>query len=111
MSPISLTVQFLDPLTTVISSHCHTKPQKSEAFEEIRQVFLDRISYHMASLVQYGSYGDMNTTYTSTMLYHVIKFVSETYTLQEDTTCNRKIISAGEIFIKLQYLIISFKLC
>ena len=40
----------------------------------------------MTSLVQYGKYGAMHTTYTTTMHYYVIKFVLEPYTLQDDTT-------------------------
>ena len=39
----------------------------SEAFEDINQVVLDGISYKMASLVQSGKYGAMNTTDASTM--------------------------------------------
>ena len=58
----------------------------------------------MASLVQYGRYGTTNTTDTSTMGYYVITFVSEAYTLQEDTACNGQIISSGEIVFKAQYL-------
>ena len=58
----------------------------------------------MDSLFQSGKYGAMNTTYTSTMGYYLIKFLSEAYTLQDDTKCNGQIISAGEIFVKAQYL-------
>ena len=59
----------------------------------------------MASLVRPGKYGAMKTTDTSTMRYYMIKFISESYTLQEDTTCGRQIISAGELIVKAQYLI------
>ena len=38
------------------------------------------------------------------MVYYVIKFVSEEYTLQYDTTCNRKIISDGELVVKAHYI-------
>ena len=38
------------------------------------------------------------------MGYYVINFVSEAYTLQEDTTCDGHIISAGELVVKSQYL-------
>ena len=31
-------------------------------------------------------------------------FLSETYTLQEDTTCNGQIISSGELVVKTHYL-------
>ena len=38
------------------------------------------------------------------MGYYLIKFVSEEYTLRYDTTCDRQIISAGELVVKVQYL-------
>ena len=53
----------------------------SEDFEEINQVVLDEISENMASLVQSGRCGAINTIDTSTMRYYVIKFVSEAYNL------------------------------
>ena len=80
------------------------KATTSEDFEEIFHVFLDGISDNMASLVQSGKYVVINTTDTSTMGYYVIKFVTEAYTLQYDTTCDVQIISAGEIFFKSHYL-------
>ena len=39
------------------------------------------------------------------MVYCVIDFVSKSYTLQDDTTCDGKISSFGELVVKLQYLI------
>ena len=81
------------------------KATTSEVFEDIHQVFLGVIGDNMASLVRYVKYGDSNTTDTSTMGYYVIKFVSEAYTLQEDTICDRQIISSGELVFKAQYLI------
>ena len=53
------------------------KAKTSEALEDIHQVVLDRISKNMYPLVQYGKYGAINTTYTSTMGYNGIQFVSE----------------------------------
>ena len=76
----------------------------SEAFEDIHQVVLDGISENAASLVQYGNYGAINTTDTMRMGYYEIEFVSEAYTLQDDTTCNGKTISVGELVFKVQYL-------
>ena len=64
------------------------KGTRSEVFGDIYQVVLDGISDNMASLVQYGEYGTMNTTYTETMIYYLIKFVLEAYTLQHETTCD-----------------------
>ena len=47
----------------------------------------------------------MNTIDTSTMGYYDIKFVSEAYTLQDNTTCEGKIVSSGGLVFKAQYLI------
>ena len=58
----------------------------------------------MASLVQSGKYGNMNTTDTSTMGYYVITCFFEAYTLQHDTTCDGQISSAGELVVNSQYL-------
>ena len=58
-------------------------------------IFLDGTSDNMASLVQYDKYGAMNTIDTPTMVYYLIMFLSEAYTLQEDTTCDGQISSAG----------------
>ena len=46
----------------------------SEAFEEFHRVVLDGTSDSMTALVQYGKYGTMNTTYSTTMGCYVIKF-------------------------------------
>ena len=58
----------------------------------------------MALFFQSGKYGNMNTTYYTTMGYYVITFVSEAYTLQEHTACYVQISTAGELFFKTQYL-------
>ena len=55
-------------------------------------------------MAQSDNYRVVNTTYTSAIEYYVIKFVSEAYTLQYDTTFDRQIISAGEIVVKAKYL-------
>ena len=65
---------------------------------------LDGISENMSSLVQSGNYGAMNTTDTWTTGYYVIKFVSEAYNLQCDTTWDGKMISAGELVFNAHYL-------
>ena len=59
----------------------------------------------MASLVQYIYYGSIYTTDTSEMVSYVIMFVSEAYTLQDYTTCDREISSSGELVFKAQYLV------
>ena len=58
----------------------------------------------MASLVQSGKHGDINTTYTLTMEYYVLKFVSEAYNLQDDAAFDELISSVGELVGKVQYL-------
>ena len=58
----------------------------------------------MAVLAQTGQYSAINTTYTSIMGYYVIKFMSETYTPQEEIMCDEKISTAGELFVKAQYM-------
>ena len=59
----------------------------------------------MALLVPSGKYGDKNATDSTTMGYYVIMFVSEYYTLQEETTCGGKISTDGESVVKAKYLI------
>ena len=58
----------------------------------------------MASLVESGKYGAINTTDTSTNGFYVIMFTSGAYTLQENKTIDRQIITAGELVAKSQYL-------
>ena len=76
----------------------------SEAFEKIHQVVLYYISKNMAPLFQSGNYGAINTTDTPTMGYHVIKFVSKDYTLQDDTTFDVKRSSSFEVVLKAQFI-------
>ena len=58
----------------------------------------------MASLVESGTYGSINTTDISTNGFYVIMFTSEAYTLQENTTIDGQIITAGELVVKAQYI-------
>ena len=58
----------------------------------------------MASLVEPGTYGSINTTDTSTNGFYVIMFTSGAYTLQENTTIYGKIITADELVVKAKYL-------
>ena len=76
----------------------------TETFEGINQVFFDGIIENMASFVQPGKYGATNTTYSTTMVYYVINFVSEDYTLHEDNNCDGQIYTADKLFVKAQYL-------
>ena len=59
------------------------KSTPSDTFDEIHQVVLDKVSDNIASLVESGKYGDINTTDTKTNEFYVIMFTSEGYTLQE----------------------------
>ena len=58
----------------------------------------------MESLVESGTYRSINTTDTSTNGFYVIMFTSGAYTLQENTTIDGQIITAGELVVKAQYL-------
>ena len=57
----------------------------------------------MASLFESGKYGAINTTETPTDGYYFIMFTSGAYTLQENTTIDGKIITAGELVVKAKY--------
>ena len=81
-----------------------SKSTSSDKFDEIHQVVLDDISDNMASLVESGKYGAINTTYTSTNGFYVIMFTSGAYTLQENTTIDGQIITAGELVVNAKYL-------
>ena len=71
------------------------KSTSSEIFDEIYQVVIDGISDNMASLVKSGKYVAINTTDTTTNVFYVIVFTSKAYTLQDNTTINEQIITAG----------------
>ena len=58
----------------------------------------------MASLIESGKYGAINTTDTSTNEFYVIMFTSGAYTLQENRTIDGQIITAGELVVKAKYL-------
>ena len=58
----------------------------------------------MASLVASGKYVSINTTDTKTNGFYVIIFTSEVYTIQDNTTIDVNIITAGELVVKAQYL-------
>ena len=70
----------------------------------MHQVVINGISDNMDSVVQSVKYGVVNTADTTTNLFYVIQFISEAYTLQNNTKTDVKIIPAGELFVKAQYL-------
>ena len=57
----------------------------------------------MALLVQSGKYGVINTTGTTTHEFYVIMFISEAYTLQDNTTIGGQIITASGLVSKSKY--------
>ena len=71
-------------------------------FDEIHKVVLDGIGENMASLFQSGMYSAMNTDDTTTNGLYVIQFISEEYTLQNNTTIDGQVISSGELVFKAQ---------
>ena len=76
----------------------------SEYFEEIHQVVLGGNSKNIARLFQHSKCSTTNTTGTPTMVYYVIKFVSEAYTLQDENTRDGKKSSSDELVVNTQYL-------
>ena len=58
----------------------------------------------MASLVQSGEYGAIKTSGTTIKGYYVIRFISEAYTLHNNTTTDGQTISAVELVVKAKYL-------
>ena len=58
----------------------------------------------MSSLEQFGKYCDINATDPTTILYYVIKYLSEPYILQEYQTTDGQVIKAGEPLFKPEYL-------
>ena len=58
----------------------------------------------MALVVQSGKYGAINTDDTTKNGYYVIKFISEAYTMKNNTTIEGKMISSGELVVREQYI-------
>ena len=67
-----------------------------EAFDNIYKGFIDRISENMTSLVQPGMYGAINRDDTTTNIFYVVQFISEEHMLQNNSTLDWQVISAGE---------------
>ena len=65
---------------------------------------LDSISDNMTELVKTDKCGAINTTDKSNMGYYVVKFLSETFMLQEKCKHNFQIIEAGESVLNAQYM-------
>ena len=58
----------------------------------------------MVSLVKSGMYDAINTYDTTTNGFYVIQFISEAYTLQNNTKIDGQVIYAGELVVKAQYI-------
>ena len=58
----------------------------------------------MASLVQLGMYGTINIYDTTSNGLYVIQFLSDAYTLQNNTTIDVQVISSDKLVVKAQYL-------
>ena len=54
----------------------------------------------MASLLEPGKYGYINTTDTTTNGFYVIMFTSEAYKLQDNTPIDGQIITDVELVVK-----------
>ena len=80
------------------------KSTPSDTFDQIHQVVIDGMSDNMALLVESGKYGAINTNDTETNWFYVLIFTSEAYTIQDNTTIDGQIITAGELVIKAQYI-------
>ena len=81
-----------------------SKSTSSDTLDENNQVVLDGISDNISLLVESGTYGAINTTYTYTNGFYVIMLTPGAYTLQENTTIDGKIITAGELVVKAKYI-------
>ena len=58
----------------------------------------------MYELFLNGKYGAINTAYSTTIVYYVVKFLPEPYALQGDKTVDKQAITAGELIVKEEYL-------
>ena len=73
-------------------------------FDKIHQVVIDVISDNMASLVQSDKYVAIDTSDTTTNGYYAIRLISEAYMLQNNTTIDRQITTAGELVVNAKYI-------
>ena len=80
------------------------KDTSCEDIENNNQVVLDSISDNMAALVQTGKHGANKTSDTTTMVYYLIKYVSEATPYKGEKMCDRQISTPGELVVKAQYI-------
>ena len=63
-------------------------------------VLIDAISDNIASLGHGIEYGAINTAYTTTMRYYIVKYVFEAFKLQEYITTDGQLSKRGELVIR-----------
>ena len=76
------------------------KATSGEEIEKSYQVVLDDISDNMDAMVKTGKYGAINTTDKYIMLYYLIKFMPDPYTIQEEIMCDVKISTSEKALSK-----------
>ena len=54
----------------------------------------------MASLIQTGKYGAINAPDPAKVGDYLVKYLSESYTLQEDKNTNENVCTAGDLVVK-----------
>ena len=70
------------------------KNTTNKDFDAVHKVVLDAISCNMSTFVQNVKYGAINTAYPITMGYYFVKFLSESYMLQDHKKVNEQVIKA-----------------
>ena len=70
----------------------------------MHKVLLDGINDNMSEIVHNGKYGSINTVDPTTIVYYVVRFLLESYTLQDDKTVDNKVIDSGELIVKMEYI-------
>ena len=84
----------------------NNKIKSSEYFYDLYNVVFDGISENMELLLQTGKYGGaIRRTDPKTMVYFIVKFLSNTVTSQEDNTIDGREFKEGELAVKYAYFI------
>ena len=76
------------------------KPNNNNYFDAVHKVVLYCISDNIYSLVHNRKYGVLNTVYPTTVVYYVVKFLSEPYTLQDEKKDDKQVRKASGIILK-----------
>ena len=56
----------------------------------------------MAAIAKTAQYGVITTTYPTTMVYYVFKYLCNSFTLQEDTNTEGKVSNSGELSVRYE---------